>query len=142
MVNNKVILIGRITRDAHVTLPKEEWQNKVAHVNLAVDKMRKRSDDTEQGGDKEESNAYFIRCTAFDKQASFLEQYGKKGVKFAVEGHLSIGSYKKDGVNIQTVEVIIENIQFCERKERPESGAVSEQFMEIPEELQEEMPFK
>lgn len=141
MVNNKVILIGRITRNAAIVEPKEEGQGKIAHFSLAVDKLRRKADQTESGGNSEESTAYFIRCTAFDKQAAFLEQYGKKAVKFALEGHLSTGSYEKDGVRISTVEVIVENIQFCERKDGT-AGQSGDQMLEIPEEMLAEMPFK
>ena len=74
MVNNKVILIGRVTKDAVIIEPKEEGQNKIAHFSLAVDKMRRK---LEQTSNNEESTAYFIRCTAFEKQAVFLKQYGK-----------------------------------------------------------------
>ena len=138
MVNNKVILIGRVTKDAVIIEPKEEGQSKIAHFSLAVDKMRRKA---EQTTNNEESTAYFIRCTAFDKQAVFLEQYGKKGVKFALEGHLSTGSYEKDGVRIPTVEVIVENVQFCESKNSA-SVQSGDQLMEIPEEMLAEMPFK
>ena len=138
MVNNKVILIGRVTKDAVIIEPKEEGQSKIAHFSLAVDKMRRKA---EQVNNNEESTAYFIRCTAFDKQAVFLEQYGKKGVKFALEGHLSTGSYEKDGVRIPTVEVIVENVQFCESKNSA-SVQSGDQLMEIPEEMLAEMPFK
>lgn len=113
MVNNKVILIGRMTKDAVVMEPKEGGQGKIAHFSLAVDKMKRKTEQGNHSGSSEENTAYFIRCTAFDKQAAFMEQYGKKGVKFALEGHLSTGSYEKDGVRIPTVEVIAENIQFC-----------------------------
>lgn len=140
MVNNKVILIGRMTKDAAVVDAKE-GQGKVAHFSLAVDKMRKRVDQAGSGGNGEESTAYFLRCTAFDRQAVFMEQYGKKGVKFALEGHLSSGSYEKDGVRIPTVEVIVENIQFCERKDGSAAGQSGEP-MEIPEDMEAEMPFR
>ena len=138
MVNNKVILIGRVTKDAVTIAPKEEGQSKIAHFSLAIDKMKRKS---EQTTNNEENTAYFIRCTAFEKQAVFLEQYGKKGVKFALEGHLSTGSYEKDGVRIPTVEVIVENIQFCESKNNS-AGQSGDQLMEIPEEMLAEMPFK
>lgn len=138
MVNNKVILIGRVTKDAVIIEPKEEGQSKIAHFSLAVDKMRRKA---EQTTNNEESTAYFIRCTAFDKQAVFLEQYGKKGVKFALEGHLSTGSYEKDSVRIPTEEVIVENVQFCESKNSA-SVQSGDQLMEIPEEMLAEMPFK
>ena len=141
MVNNKVILIGRLTKDAAVVEPKEEGLGKIAHFSLAVDKVRKKADQAGSGGNVDESTAYFFRCTAFDRQAAFMEQYGKKGVKFALEGHLSSGSYEKDGVRIPTVEVIVENIQFCERKDGSAAGQSGEP-MEIPEEMEAEMPFR
>lgn len=141
MVNNKVILIGRMTKDAAVVEPKEEGQGKIAHFSLAVDKMKRKSEQGNHSGGCEENTAYFIRCTAFDKQAAFMEQYGKKGVKFALEGHLSTGSYEKDGVRIPTVEVIVENIQFCERKDST-AGQNGDPMLEIPEEMEAEMPFR
>ena len=141
MVNNKVILIGRMTKDAAVVEPKEEGMGKSAHFSLAVEKVRKKADQAGSVGNGDESTAYFFRCTAFDRQAAFMEQYGKKGVKFALEGHLSSGSYEKDGVRIPTVEVIVENIQFCERKDGSAAGQSGEP-MEIPEEMEAEMPFR
>ena len=142
MVNNKVILIGRMTKDAVMVEPKEEGQAKIAHFSLAVDKMKRRSDQQGCGGNSEESTAYFFRCTAFDKQAAFMEQYGKKGVKFALEGHLSTGGYEKDGVHIPTIEVIAENIQFCEKKDGSAVGQPGEAVMDIPAEMEAEMPFR
>ena len=141
MVNNKVILIGRMTKDAAVVEPKEEGLGKIAHFSLAVDMVRKKADQAGSAGNGDESTAYFFRCTAFDRQAAFMEQYGKKGVKFALEGYLSSGSYEKDGVRIPTVEVIVENIQFCERKDGSAAGQ-SGDVMEIPEEMEAEMPFR
>lgn len=135
MVNNKVIVIGRLTKDVQIIEPRDEGQKKIAHFSLAVDRMRKRTEGSV------EYNAYFFRCSAFERQAEFLEKYGKKGVKFAVEGHLSTGSYDKDGVHIQTVEIVVENMQFCEKKMRQESGEETE-FLEISEEMEAEMPFQ
>ena len=66
MVNNKVILIGRVTRDVQLVEAKKEGQKKIVHFNLAVDKMRKKSG--ADGVNSEESTAYFFRCTAFDMQ--------------------------------------------------------------------------
>ena len=67
-----------------------------------------------------------------------MEKYGKKGVKFAIEGHLTTGSYEKDGVKIPTVEVDVENIEFCEKKAG--TAEPGEQFMGIPDDT--ELPFK
>jgi len=141
MVNNKVILIGRLTKDATVVELKEDGLGKIAHFSLAVERVRRKSDQAGSGGNGDESTAYFFRCTAFDRQAAFMEQYGKKGVKFALEGHLSSGGYEKDGVRIPTVDVIVENIQFCERKDGSAAGQSGEP-MEIPEEMEAEMPFR
>lgn len=131
MVHNKVILIGRLVRDAVIVPPKEEGQKPIAHFSIAVFKWRKKD-----GG--EESDADFFRCSAYGQRAEFLERYGKKGVKFAVEGHLTAGGYEKDGVWIPTVEVDVENMEFCERK--GDAAELGERFMEIPE--GDELPFK
>lgn len=131
MVHNKVILIGRLTRDAVIVPPKSEEQKPIAHFTLAVDRFKGK--ENAEGG-----NANFFRCNAYQQRADFLEKYGKKGVKFAIEGHLSSGSYEKDGVRIPTVEVEVESIAFCEKKGTEGDG----QFLEIPEEMLEEMPFK
>lgn len=131
MVHNKVILIGRLTKDAVIVPPKAEGQKPIAHFSLAVEKWK--------GKDSgEESAADFFRCNAYQQRAEFLEKYGKKGVKFAIEGHLTTGSYEKDGVKIPTVEVDIENIEFCEKK--ASTAEPGERFMEIPDDM--ELPFK
>ena len=142
MVNNKVILIGRMTKDAAMVEPKEEGQGKIAHFSLAVDKMKRKAEPGSNSGNSEENTAYFFRCTAFEKQAVFMEQYGKKGVKFALEGHLSTGGYEKDGVKIPTVEVIVENIQFCEKKEGSAVASSGDAVIDIPPEMEAEMPFR
>lgn len=131
MVHNKVILIGRLARDAVIVPPKEEGQKPIAHFSIAVGKWRKKD-----GG--EENAADFFRCNAYGQRAEFLERYGKKGVKFAVEGRLASGGYEKDGVWIPTVEVDVENMEFCERK--VDVSEMGERFMEIPE--GDELPFK
>lgn len=136
MVSNKVILIGRLTKDAVIVSPKTKEQKPIAHFTLAVDRVWKKGADDQENRDK----ADFFCCNAYGQRAEFLERYGKKGIKFALEGHLTSGSYEKDGVRIYTVEVDVENIQFCEKK-----GAGKEEtgkFMEIPPELEAEMPFQ
>ena len=129
MVNNKVMLMGRLTRDAKIMDSKGEDAGKMATFSLAVDKMRKKQ---EPGNDADaENNAHFIRCIGFDRNAEFLEKFGKQGVKFAVEGHLSTGSYEKNGMKIPTVDVVVENIQFCESKNHGDKNG--EQFLEHSE---------
>lgn len=127
MVNNKVILMGRLTRDAKIMDSKGEDAGKMATFSLAVDKMRKKQ---EPGNDGDaENNAHFIRCIGFDRNAEFLVKFGKQGMKFAVEGHLSTGNYEKNGMKISTVDVVVENIQFCESKG---NGAKVEETVDVP----------
>lgn len=141
MVNNKVMLMGRLTRDAMIVEPKDDTQEKIAHFSIAVNKNKKKSTDGQAG---EEVTAHFFRCTAFGKKAEFFEKYGKKGTKFAVEGHLVSGSYEKDGVKISTTEVVIENVDFCEKKEDlvEKNRQPEDQIMEIPDDIEKEIPFQ
>ena len=139
MVNNKVILIGRLCADARIIEPKREGQDKIAHILLAVDKPKRKKEGDEKEQDKEKgSDANFIWLSAFGGCAVFLEKFGKKGVKFAIEGHLDSHEYEKDGQRMNSLNVIVENIQFCEKK----SQDSEEGFIEIPEEMIQEMPFK
>lgn len=141
MVHNKVILIGRMAKDALIVPPKSEEQKPIAHFTLAVERYGGK-----EGADG--NTADFFRCNAYRQRAEFLGRYGKKGVKFAVEGHLVSGGYEKDGVHIPTVEVDVESIAFCEKKDAgAASGAdagekTGEQFMDVPDGLMEELPFK
>ena len=90
---------------------------------------------------EDEQTADFISCVAFGKIAEFLEKFGKKGVKFIVEGRIQTGSYtNKDGVKVYTSDVVVENMEFAESKRTsaPDDAA----FLEIPEEMIAEMPFR
>jgi len=133
---NKVILMGRLVRDAEIRNSGEK--NKLARFSLAVDHRFKK--------DGEEQTADFLNCVAFRNQADFIEKYGRKGVKFIVEGHIRTGSYtNKDGGKIYTTDIIVENIEFAESKNAGKASAEprdGEGFMDIPDEVGEEMPFK
>ena len=107
-------------------------QAKAARLNLAVDRRYKK--------DGEAQNADFINCVAFGKQASFLEKFGKKGVKFIVTGRIQTGSYEKDGVKVYTTDVVIEELEFCESKRNDDSAPG--EFMNIPDGIDDEVPFK
>ena len=144
---NKVILLGRMTRDAEVR--RGESDSIFARFSLAVDRRFKK--------DGEEQTADFINCVAFGKTAEFLEKFGHKGVKFIVEGRIQTGSYtNKDGVKIYTTDIVVENIEFAESKnasgggdnsgfnpsDRPSpSSAAGDGFMNIPDGIDEELPF-
>lgn len=105
---NKVILMGRLTRDPEIRYSQGAEPICVANFSLAVD--RRKGKDSEQ-------QANFPRCTAFRKTAEFCEKYIKKGTKVVVEGRLQTGSYtNKEDQKVYTTDVIVENMEFAESK--------------------------
>lgn len=135
---NKVILCGRMTRDAEVRYSQGESSTAVARFSLAVDRRFKRDG---------EYNADFINCVAFGKTGEFMEKYGKKGTKFIVEGRIQTGNFtNKDGQKVYTTDVVVEQVEFAESKG---SGTAQEQpkasngdgFMNIPDGIDELLPF-
>ncbi len=145
---NKVILMGRLTRDAEVRYSAGDASTAVARFSLAVDRRFKR--------DNDEQTADFINCVAFGKTAEFMERFGRKGTKFVVEGRIQTGSYtNKDGQRVYTTDVVVEQVEFAESKassessnggyvpaDRPSpSGAAGDGFMNIPDGIDEELPF-
>ena len=137
---NKVILMGRLTRDPEVRYTGAE-SSAVARYTLAVDRRFKKD-----GGD----SADFIQCVAFGKSGEFAEKYFKKGTKVIVEGRIQTGSYEKDGQKVYTTDVVVEQQEFAESKNASEgsqaavsqpSSAVGEGFMNIPDAVNEELPF-
>lgn len=145
---NKVILMGRLTRDPEVRYSQGENAVAVARFTLAVDRRFKK-----QG----ESEADFISCVAFGKTAEHAERYYRQGIKIVVAGRIQTGSYtNKEGQKVYTTEVVIEETEFAESKgasgstdsggyqppARPNpSAAVGDGFMNIPEGIDEELPF-
>jgi single-strand DNA-binding protein len=145
---NKVILMGRLTRDPEVRYTQGDNASAVARFSLAVDRRFKK--DGEQTAD-------FINCVAFGKTGEFIEKYGRKGTKFVVEGRIQTGSYtNKDGQKVYTTDVVVEQVEFAESKAasgqngnqsssaptRPEpASADSNGFMNIPDSIDEELPF-
>lgn len=146
---NKVILMGRITRDAEVRYSQGENSTAIARFTLAVDRRYNRN--SANG----EQTADFINCVAFNKTAEFMERFGRKGTKFVVEGRIQTGSYtNKDGQKVYTTDVIVEQVEFAESKasngtdggfvpsDRPSpSQAAGDGFMNIPDGIDEELPF-
>lgn len=130
---NKVILMGRLTRDAEIR--NRDSDKKVARCNLAVNRNFKKDD-----GDQ---TADFINLVAFKNQADFLERFGKKGTKLIVIGRIQTGSYEKDGTKVYTTDVIAEQFEFAESKNvsGPPDDA-DDGFVNIPEGFGEELPFK
>ncbi|MFV0342225.1 MAG: single-stranded DNA-binding protein [Anaerocolumna sp.] len=142
---NKVILMGRLTRDPEVRYSQGENSLAIARFSLAVDRRFKRPG---------EADADFINCVSFGKAAEFAEKYLKQGTKIAVTGRIQTGSYtNKDGVKVYTTEVVVEEQEFAESKgsgsdsgyqqnTRPApSQAIGDGFMNIPDGLDEELPF-
>ena len=110
---NKVILMGRLTRDPEVRYSQGQngEQMAIARYTLAVDRRFARKN----GGD--EQSADFIGCVAFGRQGEFAEKYFKKGTKVAVTGRIQTGSYtNKDGQKVYTTDIVVENQEFAESK--------------------------
>ena len=146
---NKVILMGRLTRDPEVRYSQNsDSPMAIARYTLAVDRRFNRNN----GGN--EQNADFINCVAFGKAGEFAEKYFHKGIKIAVSGRIQTGSYtNKDGQKVFTTEVVVEDQEFAESKNAGGNGSSSYQgagaapdngddgFMNIAEGIDDEMPF-
>ena len=146
---NKVILMGRLTRDPEVRYSQGAEPLAIARYTLAVDRRFVRKD---SGNDQ---TADFIQCVAFGKAGEFAEKYFKQGTKIAISGRIQTGSYtNKDGNKVYTTEVVVEEQEFAESKnangggnsqaaDRPApADASAEGFMSIPEGIENDLPFK
>ena len=148
---NKVILMGRLTRDPEVRYSQGENSMAIARYTLAVDRRR--------GGNQQDGQtADFIGIVAFGKAGEFAEKYFRKGTKVIVTGRIQTGSYtNKDGVKVYTTDVVVEDQEFAESKNAsaqnggysaPAANSSSEQpvaaadgFMNIPDGIDEDLPF-
>ncbi len=118
---NKVVLMGRLTRDPDVRYTQGDSSMAVARYTLAVDRRGSRSN---QDG---EQNADFINIAAFGKGGEFAEKYLHKGTKVVVSGRIQTGSYtNKDGQKVYTTDVVAEDQEFAESKNSGNSGNGSE----------------
>lgn len=139
---NKVILMGRLTRDPDVRYTQGENAMAIARYSLATPRRFKRDG---------EPDCDFINCVAFGKLGEFAEKYLHKGIKIAVTGRIQTGSYtNRDGVKVYTTDVIVEEQEFCESKNasqnsesrpQPMPQTDSDGFMNIPDEIDEGLPF-
>ncbi|MBR1931002.1 MAG: single-stranded DNA-binding protein [Lachnospiraceae bacterium] len=157
---NKVILMGRLTRDPEVRYSQGETPLAIARYTLAVDRRNARNNN----GD--EQTADFINCVAFGRTGEFAERYLHKGTKIAVTGRIQTGSYtNKDGVRVYTTEVVVEEHEFAESRNAqnnsgdggyngggynggyqggnsaPAPSGAGDGFMNIPDGIDEELPF-
>lgn len=134
---NKVILMGRLTKDPDVRYSQGNNPMAIARYTLAVDRKFKRDG---------EPNADFINCIAFGKNGEFAEKYLHKGMKIAVAGRIQTGSYtNKDGQKVYTTDVVVEEHEFAESKntnqgETPQPSNSDDGFMQIPDNM-EDLPF-
>ena len=145
---NKVILMGRLTRDPDVRYSQTaNGSMAVARYTLAVDRRFKKDGET---------NADFISCVAFGKVGEFAEKYLHQGTKIVVEGRIQTGSYtNKDGNKVYTTDIYVENCEFAESKATSEQNGVNtaparpkpsnvdvDGFMTIPDNVDDEgLPF-
>lgn len=139
----KFIGIGRLTKDVEVRYSQGENSTAIARFTIAVDRKIKKEG---------EQNADFINCVAFGKTAEFVEKYFSKGSKIVVVGRITTGSYtNKDGQKVYTTDVTVEEVEFAESKHtdggnqqtsrHAPSSAVGDGFMNIPDGIDEELPF-
>ena len=132
---NKVILMGRLTRDPEVRYTQGDRPTAVARYTLAINRTYKR-----QG----EPDADFISCVAFGRAGEFAEKYFKQGIRIVVSGRIQTGSYtNRDGAKVYTTDIIVESQEFAESKSsgRPMETPDDNGFMNIPDGLDEELPF-
>lgn len=137
---NKVILMGRLTRDPEVRYSQGAQPLAIARYTLAVDR---------RGSKQGEQSADFINCIAFGKSGEFAEKYLHQGTKIVVTGRIQTGSYtNRDGQKVYTTDVVVEEQEFAESKKNtqpapepaPEGGY--EGFMNIPDGVEDEgLPF-
>lgn len=144
---NKVVLMGRLTRDPDVRWTQGQDQKCIARFTLAVDRRVARTQEGQQTAD-------FISCVAFGRQAEFTEKYLRQGMRICCEGRIQTGSYtNRDGQKVYTTDVLIESLEFAESKGGSSAaGQTSSQgqqaptadadgFMNIPDGVDEELPF-
>ena len=130
---NKVIEIGRLTRDPEITTSTSGTT--FARFSIAVDRRFKKEGEPE---------ADFFNCTAFGKTAEFIEKWIKKGTKVAIVGRLQNNNYtNKEGQKVYDVRIMVEEIEFAESKKDGQQKSENQggDFLNVPDGLVEELPF-
>lgn len=140
---NKVELVGRLTRDPEVRYTTGESANAIARFSVAVNRRFKNAEGN--------YDADFINCVAFGKTAEFVEKYFTKGMAIGLTGRIQTGSYtNKDGQKVYTTDVVVEETEFVESKGSNSTTnntsstptiPSSDGFMNIPDGIDEELPF-
>lgn len=145
---NKVILMGRLTRDPDVRYSTGENPLTIARYTLAVDRRFHKDG---------EATADFISCVVFGRAAEFAEKYFRQGLKITISGRIQTGSYtNREGQKVYTTEIVVEEQEFAESKSSGDNGAAyyppkqtpppapadsTDGFMSIPDGIEEELPF-
>ena len=132
---NRVILMGRLTKDPEVRFTQGESPKAVGKFSIAVDRRFKNNNG--------EQEVDFFNCTCFGKQAEFCEKYLRKGTKVLVEGRLQNDNYtNRDGQKVTATGIVLDNVEFCESKKKEEPTEQKKQEWEAIDNLdQEELPF-
>ena len=139
---NRVMLIGRLTRDPEIHYSGDENSTAVAMYTLAV----RRRYQKEEGQDTD-----FITCVTFGKSAEFAEKYFRKGLRVAIAGRLQTGNYtNQEGNKVYVTEVVVEEQEFADSKNVNVSSGTTpapssesnDGFKNIPDGMEEETPFK
>lgn len=140
---NKVILMGRLTRNPEVRYSAGDSSMAIARYTLAVDRRF-----TRRGEDNNGATADFIPCVAFGRSAEFAEKYFHQGMRVLITGHIQTGSYtNKEGQKIYTTDVVIEDQEFADSKAGnagivPAAAVSPDGFMNLPEGVEDEgLPF-
>lgn len=137
---NKVVLVGRLTRDPEVRYSQGDNATVVGRYTLAVERRYKKDG---------EPTADFIPCVVFGRSAEFTEKYFRQGIRVSISGHIQTGSYtNKDGVKVYTTVVIVEEQEFAESKSESknisnpvEESSADNGFMNLTDEYDDELPF-
>ena len=136
---NKIMLIGRLTRDPEIRYSTNDNNTAIARYTLAVNRPFRKNG---------EQQADFLPCIAFGKTAEFAEKYLAKGMRVAIEGRIQTGSYtNRDGQKVYTTDVVVERQEFLEKRadnSQLDFGAAEsydDRYMDIPDGIDEELPF-
>ncbi|WP_333685401.1 single-stranded DNA-binding protein [Enterocloster lavalensis] len=149
---NRVILMGRLTRDPEIRYSQGERSMTIAKYTLAVDRRGRRNQDNDQSAD-------FINCVAYDRAGEFAEKYFRQGMRVLVSGRIQTGSYvNKDGQKVYTTDVILDDQEFADSKNTASDmgggyasdssrrtasdSAIGDGFMNIPDDVEDDsLPF-
>lgn len=142
---NKVILLGNLTRDPEIRYSQGEKQMAVARFSLAVSRRFAKDGET---------NADFLNCTAFGKNAEFVEKYFRQGSRMSLVGRIENNNYtNKNGEKVYSVQIMVEEVEFAERKsaqsnnqtqnqnQPAQANGADDDFMNIPDEIEDGLPF-